>query len=616
MSELFFSYYLQTIEKIHHKIQKKMQNPIVGIDLGTTNSVVSILVDKLPQTLLVDGQKLLPSVVCLTGEGMLVGKVAKNMAILEPENTVASIKRKMGQDVTISIGNRQMRPEEISAVILQKIRQAVVAHYQLGADAPIKAVVTVPAYFTEEQREATKQAAEIAKFQVERIINEPTAAALAYGMSHLDETILAIYDLGGGTFDISIIESDAGLVEVRATTGNNQLGGDDFDSLLADKIWKDFLAANKLNNIKASRKEEARLTRIAEQTKIKLSTAESVDIQESFFFKINDTNYHLEQTITQAAFEALIRDKVVETVSLLKKAIEEADLTKADLEGIILVGGSSRIPLVSKLIEEQLKMKPTLIDLPDEAVSHGATVQGAIINKLDVDTVLVDITPHSLGVAVADDTTYSIDNIMKLMARQKAIEGGDTKADDDFQDDLGAAAIIPKNTPIPVRKSKRFSASSAFQKKYLIEVYQGEDERFHGNRIIGEAELAVKDPIEHGEVDVVFELDINGLLKLTAIEVSSKEEVKAAFQSSKGKKIRKSQLEPVEVLSTEVTENTLIKRAKSFLELPTTAEEDKEELQEMIDAYKEAEKAEAVDKLAELEDEILDLLYYLEKPTA
>jgi len=166
-----------------------MQTPIVGIDLGTTNSVVSILEDKLPKTLLVDGQKLLPSVVCLTTDGMLVGKVAKNMAILEPENTVASIKRKMGQDVEITIGNRQMRPEEVSAVILQKIRQAVLDHYQLAADAIVKAVITVPAYFTEEQREATKQAAELAKLQVERIINEPTAAALAYGMSHLEETI-------------------------------------------------------------------------------------------------------------------------------------------------------------------------------------------------------------------------------------------------------------------------------------------------------------------------------------------------------------------------------------------------------------------------------------------
>ncbi len=594
-----------------------MQEPIVGIDLGTTNSVVSILTDKLPKTLLVDGQKLLPSVVCLTGEGMLVGKVAKNMAILEPENTVASIKRKMGQDVAISIGNREMNPEEISAVILQKIRQTVIGHYQLADDATIKAVITVPAYFTEEQREATKQAAEIANFQVERIINEPTAAALAYGMSHLDETILAIYDLGGGTFDISIIESDAGLVEVRATTGNNQLGGDDFDELLAAKIWRDFLVTNRLTQRAPSRKENARLVRIAEQTKIKLSTEETVAIQESFFSKIDGRDYHLETSITRRDFEKLIGEKIRETVKLLKKAIDEADLTKADLEGIILVGGSSRIPLVSKLIEEQLKIQPTLIDLPDEAVSHGATIQGAIINKLDVDTVLVDITPHSLGVAVADEQTYSIDNVMELMARQKAIEAGDAQADD-FLDDLGAAIIIPKNSPIPVRKSRLFSSTVDFQKEYLIEVYQGEGDRFYNedNRIIGEAELTVKKPQEIGEVEVIFELDINGLLKMSAVETTTKEEVKATFQSSKSKKIRKSQLKPIEVVSEEVAENTLIKRAESFLTLPTTQQEDKAELQELIASYKAAEKSEAVDKLAELEHEILDLLYYLEKPVS
>ena len=592
-----------------------MQNPIIGIDLGTTNSVVSILENKLPKTLLVDGNKLLPSVVCLSSEGILVGKVAKNMAILEPENTVASIKRKMGQDLTIPIGDRQMRPEEISALILQKIRQAAIEHFQLAADTVVRAVVTVPAYFTEEQREATKQAAELAQLQVERIINEPTAAALAYGMSNLEEVIFAIYDLGGGTFDISIIESDAGLVEVRATTGNNQLGGDDFDALLSEKIWTDFLKDNKLENREPSRKEAARLTRIAEQTKIKLSESDKVEIQESFFYKNGDTNFHLEQTIDRNDFEDLIREKIAETVKHLKKAIEEAGLTKDDLEGIILVGGSSRIPLVSKMITEQLKMQPMLIDLPDEAVSHGATIQGAIIDNLDVDTVLVDITPHSLGIAVLDDQTYSMENVLKLMRRrEEAKERG--KDEEDIQSDLGAAAIIAKNTPIPVRRSDFFYSSSEFQKKYLVEVFQGEEERFYGNRIIGEVELAVKNPLENGKIEVTFELDINGLIKLTAVETTTKEVVKAEFQSSKGKKIRKSQLNEIQILSTKVTENTLIKRAESFMELENMEQEDKEELQELIDKYKQEQAADNTDKMTELENEILDLLYYLEKEGA
>jgi len=223
-----------------------MQSIIVGIDLGTTNSVLSILKDKKPATLLIDGDKLLPSIVSITDNGVVVGKVARNLAVLEPENTIASIKRKMGQDVVIPIGGKKMRPEEISSLILQKIRKAVIDHLQLSEDAAIRAVITVPAYFTEEQRSATKQSGELAQLQVERIINEPTAAALAYGMANLDEAIFAVYDLGGGTFDVSIIESDAGLVEVRATTGNNHLGGDDFDDLLVEKIWADFLKKNQL----------------------------------------------------------------------------------------------------------------------------------------------------------------------------------------------------------------------------------------------------------------------------------------------------------------------------------------------------------------------------------
>ena len=573
-----------------------------------TNSVVSILNDKSPTTLLIDNDKLLPSVVSITSDGVLVGKVARNLAILEPENTIASIKRKMGEDVSITIGEKQMRPEEISSLILQKIRQTVIEHYQLTSDAVVRAVITVPAYFTEEQRAATKQAGELANLQVERIINEPTAAALAYGMANLDEAIFAVYDLGGGTFDISIIESDAGLVEVRSSTGDNHLGGDDFDDLLGQKIWKDFLSANELaSDLQASNKEIARLKRIAEQTKINLSSEAEVTIQESFFFQKEDINYHLEQVISRSDFEALIEEHISKTVELLNKAVMDADLTRSDLDGIILVGGSSRIPLVSQLIEEKLKIKPVLITLPDEAVSHGATVQGAIIDKKDIDTVLVDITPHSLGTGVLDDQSYMSPKLLDWLKRKEA---GEIPEDEEAPMNLGATVIIPKNSPVPVRRSMMFYSVVDFQTKYEVQVYQGEGARLEDNKIIGDSLLEVADPPETGEVKVTFELDINGLLNVTALEINTNEKLEVTFQSSMGQKAATGAVEGIAVLSDQTTENTLLKRADALLAMDIDAA-DKEDLVELLNNYEAAK--DAPEKLSELEEELLNLLYYLEK---
>ena len=585
-----------------------MNSPIVGIDLGTTNSVVSILDDKKPKTLLIDNDKLLPSVVSITSDGVLVGKVARNLAILEPENTIASIKRKMGEDVSITIGEKQMRPEEISSLILQKIRQTVIEHYQLTSDAVVRAVITVPAYFTEEQRAATKQAGELANLQVERIINEPTAAALAYGMANLDEAIFAVYDLGGGTFDISIIESDAGLVEVRSSTGDNHLGGDDFDDLLGQKIWKDFLSANELaSDLQASNKEIARLKRIAEQTKINLSSETEVTIQESFFFQKEDINYHLEQVVSRSDFEALIEEHISKTVELLNKAVMDADLTRSDLDGIILVGGSSRIPLVSQLIEEKLKIKPVLITLPDEAVSHGATVQGAIIDKKDIDTVLVDITPHSLGTGVLDAQSYMSP---KLLDWLKQKEAGEVPEDEEAPMNLGATVIIPKNSPVPVRRSMMFYSVVDFQTEYEVQVYQGEGARLEDNKIIGDSLLEVADPPETGEVKVTFELDINGLLNVTALEINTNEKLEVTFQSSMGQKAATGAVEGIAVLSDQTTENTLLKRADALLAMDIDVA-DKEDLVELLNNYEAAK--DVPERLSELEEELLNLLYYLEK---
>ena len=574
-------------------------SPIVGIDLGTTNSVVSFLKeDKTPETLLIDNNKLLPSVVSLTDKGFIVGQVAKNMAILEPQNTIVSIKRKMGQNIVLSLGLMEMKPEEISALILKKIKAQVIEHYGLKEGDEIRAVITVPAYFTEEQRQATKEAAQLAGFQLERIINEPTAAALAFGISKMEEASYAIYDFGGGTFDVSIIESTEGLVEVLASTGDNQLGGDDLDELLANFIWERFLEDNELDkNTPRSDKEIARLIRVAEQTKIKLSSQYQVDIQESFFFNIDKMSYHLEQQILREEFEDLIKPKVEETVKHLKNAIQEAQLTVEDLDGIILVGGSSRIPLITKTIEEKLGISPTLIDLPDEAVAHGATIQAAIIDKIDIETVLVDITPHTLGIS-------SMDSLSFMQLYQHNIE------EENPELDLAASTIISKNTPIPVRRSEKFGAIHPFQKGYEVKIFQGEEARFKDNKQIGELYLEVKRPIENGEIEVFFELDLNGILQVTAVETTTREKVEGEFKSSRGKKIQQSKLDKALMLSMDEAENTLIGRAEKILKTPDINAEDKEELEGLINDFKTQQLAKK--DTSEVETQILDLLYFLE----
>lgn len=573
-----------------------MENLIVGIDLGTTNSVVSVIDDnKNPMTVEVDGEKLLPSVISLTETGIIVGQTAKNMLVLEPSKTIASIKRKMGQDISIPIGNQNMRPEEISGLILKKIKQTVVKTFALNDSDPLRAVITVPAYFTEGQRDATKEAAELAGLKVERIINEPTAAALAFGLSKMEEAVYAIYDFGGGTFDVSIIESTDGLVEVLASTGNNHLGGDDIDALLADSLWQTFLIENKLpaNTIR-SENEKARLIRIAERTKIHLSETPSVKIQESFFANIKGINYHLEAIVNRSDFESLIQNIVNETVAHLQKAVQEANLTFDDLDGVILVGGSSRIPLVAEQIEQQLDISPTLIDLPDEAVAHGAAIQGAIIDGIDIDTILVDITPHSLGIAVADT-----ENLMSVM-----------RGFDEMK--LKSIVIIPKNTPIPTKRHDSFSSIVPFQEKYHIQVFQGENYYFEDNKCIGETFLELKNPVQDGSIDVTFALDINGLLHVTAVEATTGEKVQVEFKSSRGKKVKENKLHHLHIVNPmSETDHALLKRSETLLSDAEMNEEDKAELSDLSDRFRVALEENAP-SVSTIETELLDLLYYLE----
>ncbi len=571
---------------------------IVGIDLGTTNSVVSIFDDKQPKTLKIDNTKLLPSAVSFINGTFIVGQTAKNMAIVEPENTCLSIKRRMGEDIDIKLGKHILRPEDISSLILKKIKETVENKTGITVD-KLRAVVTVPAYFTEVQREATKQAAEMANIKVERIINEPTAAALSFGLNKIDDAIFAIYDLGGGTYDISIVENNMGIVEVKASNGDNKLGGDDFDELFADHIWKKFADKNKIKE-KPSAKEKARLLKIAEQTKISLSTENTVEIQENFFYKIKEKAIHLELTVTRDEFENLIKHLVSKTVSLLQVALEDADVEIDDIEGVILVGGSSRIPLVSKMIEEDFGIIPSLIDLPDEAVSHGATIQGAIINNIDIDTVLVDITPHSLGIKAYDGGS---DESMEETMMQKMMGL-------DFEINAKTTVIIPKNTPIPVKRSRQYFGSVPFQKGFEIQIYQGEEISPSQNKLIGETLFEVKQPVERPTLLVTFELDINGILKMSAIQEENGEQVQATFKSSRGLKKRKSKVEdPIATVSE--SNKMLINRAEKVLKTDIDPE-DKEELTELLEKYKTAT-VENSNNISSSENELLDLLFFLEQ---
>lgn len=568
---------------------------IVGIDLGTTNSVISYWKEKEPHTITINGNVLLPSVVSLTEEGFIVGRIAKNMAILEPEKTVLSVKRKMGEDIEIQVGDRKMRPEEVSAVILKKLKQEAVKTLGLSETELLRAVITVPAYFTETQREATKQAAESAGLQVERIINEPTAAGLAFGMSAMDEAIYAVYDFGGGTFDVSVIESNEGMIEVLASTGNNLLGGDDLDDLLSEHIWENFVNENKIADPTANSKVKARLKHIAEKIKIKLSKEEEYSIQESFFFQQGDASYHIEQTITRATFENLIEAKVSETIQHLEKAIKEAKIQESELDGILLVGGSSRIPLVAQKIEQRFKISPMLISHPNEAIAHGATIQGAIIEDINIDTILIDITPHSLGVGALDDSAFS-EQMFSPMQREP---------------DLVAAAIINKNTPIPAKRTNKFYAASPFQANFQMKLFQGEHSRFNDNHEIGEMLLKVEDPPEHGEIEVTFSLDINGILNVTAMETTTKQKVKAEFKSSRGYKAKKSTLEKEVLLSMDQSSQTLVTRGENALE-SLSNDEDKKELIELLEKYKAAHTSDDQQAVTVIESDLMDLLYYLE----
>jgi molecular chaperone DnaK len=465
--------------------------PIIGIDLGTTNSEVAVVENGKARVLLEDGQAILPSVVGLDEAGrLLVGAPARNQFVLAPERTVRSIKRKMGEAVAVKLGDQELSPQEISAMILRTLKQR--AERELGRPVS-KAVITVPAFFNEIQREATREAGELAGLEVLRIINEPTAASLTYEPHPTDMEHLLVYDLGGGTFDVSIVQIEQGVVEVLASHGDTHLGGDDFDELLLNYICDEFAAEHGID-LRQSLVAKSRLLRAAEDAKKALSDAPFARIDEEFIAEKDGLPLHLNLELARDEYESLIEPLLSKTLVCIDESLSDAKLQASQIDKIILVGGASRTPLVHRLLTERLNQPlHTEVD-PDLAVAMGAAIQGALIAGLDVGPVLVDITPHTLGIQALGP----LRGMMSINA---------------------FSPIIERNTALPARRSQVYITSVDGQEAALISVYQGENEDIRYNQKVGEFLLEGLADVEHGnEIIVRFDLDLDGILKVTAVE--------------------------------------------------------------------------------------------------
>jgi molecular chaperone DnaK len=463
-------------------------NKILGIDLGTTNSAFAVMEGGDPEIIVNnEGERTTPSVVAFSDDEQLVGKPAKNQAIQNPEQTIESIKRHMGEeDYAVELESEEYTPEQVSAMILQKIKRD--AEDYLGDDVE-KAVITVPAYFSDRQRQATKDAGEIAGFEVERIINEPTAAAMAYGLDDESNQTVLVYDLGGGTFDVSILELGGGVYEVVATNGDNELGGDDWDQAVIDWLADDFEADYGID-LREDRQALQRLTEAAEEAKIELSNRKETTITLPFIAADDDGPKDLEASLTRAKFESLTEDLVKRTVGPTEQALEDAGYTEEDIDEVILVGGSTRMPQIQEKVEELVGQEPKKNVNPDEAVALGAAIQGGVLSGDVDDIVLVDVTPLSLGVEV---------------------KGGLFER------------LIEKNTTIPTEESKIFTTAQANQTQVQIRVFQGEREIADENELLGEFALTGIPPAPAGtpQIEVTFSLDENGIVNVEAEDKGS-----------------------------------------------------------------------------------------------
>ena len=564
---------------------------VIGIDLGTTNSCVAVIEGGEPVVIAnAEGARTTPSVVAFskTGERM-VGQVAKRQAITNPDKTVSSIKRHMGSDYKVDIDGKSYTPQEISAMILQKLKADAEAY--LGGKVT-EAVITVPAYFTDSQRQATKDAGKIAGLDVKRIINEPTAAALAYGIDKEEDQKVMVYDLGGGTFDVSIIEMGDGVQEVLATAGNNRLGGDDFDQRIIDWLADEFKKEQGID-LRSDKMAMQRLKEAAEKAKIELSGVTTSQISLPFITADATGPKHLETTLTRAKFNEMTADLVESTMGPVRQALSDSGLQPSQLDKILMVGGSSRIPAVQEAVKKFTGKEPFKGINPDECVAVGAAIQGGVLGGEVEGMVLLDVTPLSLGI--------------------ETMGGVNTK-------------IIDRNTTIPTKKSQIFSTAADNQTSVEVHVLQGEREFARDNKTLGVFHLDGILPARRGtpQIEVTFDIDANGIVHVSAKDLGtgkeqsisitsstnmSKEDVekavKEAEQFAEEDKKRK------EAVDTRNAADQMVYQCEKILadEGDKFSESDKTELQTKIDALKEALKGEDIEAIKAKQEELTQQFY-------
>jgi len=543
-----------------------ISNKVIGIDLGTTNSAFAVVEAGSPNILInSEGGRTTPSVVAMSNEQIIVGALAKRQAVVNPQNTIYSIKRKMGTSDKVNIGGKQYTPEQISAYILQKIKRD--AQEATGEEIK-KAVITVPAYFTDAQRKATKTAGEIAGFEVLRIINEPTAAALAYGLDKKKAQTIMVFDLGGGTFDVSILELDDGLFEVKATAGDNHLGGDDFDQRIIDYLSSEFKKREGID-LTQDRMAMQRLKDEAEKAKIELSTTMKSEINIPYVTATPSGPKHLNIELTRAKFEELCSDLFKRLEGPTKQALSDAKIDLNKLDEMILVGGATRMPKVQEIAERFTGKKSNKSINPDEVVAMGAAIQGAVLAGDIKDVLLLDVTPLSLGI--------------------ETLGGIFTK-------------LIDRNTTIPTKRSQIFSTASDNQTAVDIHILQGERSLARDNITLGRFQLAGIPPAPRGvpQIEVAFDIDANGILNVSAKDLATgkKQEIKITSSTSLSS-------EDIEKMKKEAESHAdEDKKIRDKIELVNHAETLIYSIDSLLKESKDKLDAKDIDEITKLKDEL------------
>ena len=578
-----------------------MNEIIIGIDLGTTNSEVAIVENGQVLVIADNNKKILPSFVGIDDQGdILVGETARNQYLVYPERTVKSIKRLMGQDIQVDLAGHAYAPQEISAIILKRLK-AIAEQY---LDQPVtKAVITVPAYFSDAQRQATREAGEIAGLEVVRMINEPTAAALAYGGNQVEQKRMLVYDLGGGTFDVSVVNIEAGVVEVLSSHGDNHLGGDDFDQQIIEHIL-DHLQETQGVDVRQHSKALARITRAAENAKFVLSDQPYAKIEEEYLLEHEGAAIHLSLELSRTDYEEMIEDYINATIDAVHIAMKGAKLTPADIDEIVLVGGSTRTPCIRERLYNEFGFEPHSEVDPDLCVAMGAAIQAAMISGQEVNAVLVDVTPYTYGtsaIGYLNDEYYPFTYV----------------------------PIIHKNTALPNRKTEAFVTNHDGQEVVNVTIYQGEDPDALNNIKIGEFLVEGLQDVEAGNViTLTLALDLNGMLHVSAQEKATGLEKSITIKNAISRfehgaldtarhRINKlfGQNETIRAVvkneAPEIVEaRKLIAKAEALFD--TTSNEDKEDMIDLIEDINSCIEAGLDDRLQESVAKLADIIYYLE----